>query len=72
MNNKPKTAAPPPKLTAEAESRIKALAALRGVTGAEFVTGINREAIARICGGLPLRRGTIAMANAFAEREVAK
>jgi hypothetical protein len=58
------------KLTAAAKSKIIELAKSIGVSAAERATGINREAIARICGGLPLRRGTILMANAFAEREV--
>lgn len=49
---------PPPELVA----RVRLLCEQEGLTAAAKILGLSREPIARICGGLRVHTGTLALA----------
>lgn len=49
--------------TTSLAARVKALADREGVSAAARILGVSREAVARLAGGLDVRRGTVALAE---------
>ncbi len=49
--------------TTSLAARVKALVDREGVSAAARTLGVSREAVARLAGGLDVRRGTVALAE---------